>query len=113
MPGADKTFKYGLLKGKSFIDIVTEHPVEYFMMKKVKEKSKDMQEFVDWVDFYLNIDPQTMVVTLKVSANKKESCTHQHVHHKGSSARYLRSTCKECGYFWQEEKFPYQGSRDM
>ena len=31
-------------------------------------------------------------------------CEHLYVQHKGSSARYIRTTCKHCGKVWQEER---------
>ena len=37
------------------------------------------------------------------SPSSAAECRHENVHHKDSS-RYLRSTCKDCGESWQEER---------
>ena len=49
------------------------------------------------------VKPKTICVPSK-AASSSGPCEHKEVHHKGSSARYIRSTCKHCGLVWQEER---------
>ena len=38
------------------------------------------------------------------TAPSRSSCEHTNAHHKGSSTRYRKTTCKDCGVSWQEER---------
>ena len=71
-----------------------------------------MKECVKWVAEHFDIDEQDKNVHLKKAvpsqASRQDSatCTHSNTHKRGSSAKYKRTTCKDCGLVWQEERDP-------
>ena len=68
-----------------------------------------MQNYAEWINKNFEVDKTQKTLEIKNSKqeeNKSSSsagsdaktCSHTKVHHKGSSARYERSTCKDCGF---------------
>ena len=57
--GGDRLFRLGALKGTSLIDLTVEHPVQYLSAKNSKTTSKEMKEYVEWVDMHFVIDRKT------------------------------------------------------
>ena len=114
-PGGDQVFTAGSLKGKTFIDVTLKHPQQFLACKKFKSLIVEMRSYVNWAENYYDIDSDTKEVKLKGSPAHRQSldgctgdCEHRDVHHKGSSAKYQRSTCKACGHVWKVEKHsPY------
>jgi hypothetical protein len=113
--GGDRKFAYGALKGKTFIDVTLEHPEQYFAICKSKTPSNEAKEYIAWVDKSFEVDKNakqinergilpTANATAPSTRLDAASCKHANVHHKGSSVRYRRFTCKDCGEVWQEEK---------
>ena len=112
--GGNRKFETGVLKGRTFLDITLEHPEQYFSTRHSKTLSGVAKEYIAWVNEHFDRDPtdKMLVVKSSKSASKVDysrassSCSHAKVHHKGSSARYIRTTCTGCGEIWQEERNP-------
>jgi len=53
-----------------------------------------------------DVNESTKIVVPKagVQQHPAGNCRHVNVHHKGSSARYRRTMCKDCKEMWQEER---------
>jgi len=100
------------LKGKTFIDVTLEHPEQYFANYRSKTLSNEAKEYIAWVDKSFEVDKDAKQIKEKgilLTANatapsSSTSCRHANVHHKGSSVRYRKTTCKDCGEVWQEER---------
>ena len=97
--GSDRKFEVGALKGRTFIDVTLEHPEHYFTARKSKAVPAAVKEYVAWIEKHFDVDVEhrklKQVVVAKVSASST-SCSHSKVHHKGSSARFIRTTCVDC-----------------
>ena len=104
------------MKGKTFIDVTLEHPEQYIATCKSKTLSNEATEYVEWVTANFDVDRKCKPPQLKIKANRMSpaanatspssaaACRHEDVHHRGSSAKYIKSTCKNCGATWQEER---------
>lgn len=110
--GGDRKFAYGTLKGKTFIDVTLEHPEQYFANYRSKTLSNEAKEYIAWVDKSFEVDKDAKQINEKgilptanaTAPSSSTSCKHANVHHKGSSVRYRKTTCKDCGETWQEER---------
>ena len=107
-------FTIGTFKGCKWIDVLNQHPDQYLTARKSKTLSREMRAFVDWVDTFYSVNPKTKRATLvaELAPRAVQGQTHTgpsicpctNVHHSGSSARYQRTTCKDCGSVTQVEK---------
>ena len=65
---------------------------------------------VQWVERYFTVDVEAktiVVASASPSANASgAACAHTKVHHKGSSARYVKTTCCACNESWSVERNP-------
>ena len=105
---------------QTFLDVTMEHPEQYLSTRRSKKLSKGAEAYIKWVEKNFDIDPDTKhskpANTQHVSARPRrgdgaglpslEMCPYKEVHHKGSSARYLRTTCYDCLEMWQVERNP-------
>ena len=86
----------GVMEDKSFQYVIQKFP-SYHLEKQVrkgKQISGKDKRFKDWAD-------QEMAVDKELAGT---ACRHTSVSKSGSSARYIRYTCKDCGIVWQEER---------
>ena len=107
--GSDRKFSVGFLKGKTFIDVTMETPQQYFSIYKSTTLSAEAKEYVEWVKKNFDLNLESKLISLKKNSTSQgcasaSVCQHEKVHHKGSSARYRKSTCQACGEVWQEER---------
>ena len=69
-----------------------------------------MRNYVVCVDRHFVVNELTKEFTHRQPVDSSSSsiatqvCSHDKTHHKGSSARYIRTTCVECGQSWNEER---------
>eukprot|EP00973_Karenia_brevis_P030183 4160677-Karenia_brevis.AAC.1 len=80
---------------QDFQDVVIQYPEHYFHLKRKKGTlPAETKDFVQWVDIHFEADGKvlnwrTVTAPAQASSSKDRSkCTHQNVHHKGSSAAY-------------------------
>ena len=107
-------FTIGTFKGCRFIDVLNQHPEQYLTARNSKVLPREMQAFVDWVNKFYSVNPKTKKVTLVAELAPRtvqgqvhtgpSICPCTNVHHSGSSARYHRTTCRDCGSVTQVEK---------
>ena len=105
--GGDQTFKQSSLKDKTFHEVLTTKTAQYIVCKKSKVLTAEMKAFVHWVDRHYNVNEETRSVQTKArtaAAASTGACAHLNVHHKASSARYVKTTCTDCGLQWREER---------
>ena len=117
--GGDQVFKYGVMRGKTFIDATMLHPQNYISLSKSKTKmSKEGEQYVAWAKKYFVIDEEAKTVTrkhatkgVKLEGNASSSqttdqsdCQHTTYHKKGTNGRIHNYTCLMCGYNWQVRK---------
>ncbi len=130
---AQKKFQTGTFKNKTFHDVLHDHPSYYVKVYKQKSLPKEISEFVQWVDKYYDVNKETMEITARTrvqltprghvaasahgaagssSSGIPRPCPGgcDNFHRKGSSARYIRTTCLRCGNVTQEER--YQVTKD-
>eukprot|EP00973_Karenia_brevis_P045089 6245011-Karenia_brevis.AAC.1 len=88
-------FRTGTFRGKSFQGVVTQLSRHYFHSKRKKGiLPAETKDFVQWVDTHFEADGKimnwrTVAAPAQASGSRDRSkCTHQNVHHKGSSAAY-------------------------
>ena len=109
-PSRNPKFSTGTFRGKSFLDVVREFPNHYFQAARTKGNlPKENAEFKEWVEQHFTIDGKnlrrkTVAVPAQGSTLDPNVCPHRNVHHRGSSARYKRHTCKDCGHSWNQER---------
>jgi hypothetical protein len=108
--GGDRKFTTGSLRGKTFLDLTLEHPEQYFTTRKSKTLPTEAADYVKWVERYFVADEAALQLRLPgvraPGAAAGSDCAHKDVHHKGSSARYIKTTCKTCNETWREERDP-------
>ena len=57
VPSHNPKFSTGTFRGKSFMDVATEFPAQYFQATEIKgQLPKQMQEFREWVDIHFEVD---------------------------------------------------------
>jgi len=106
--GGEKKFTAGTLRGQTYLDITLDHPDQYFTTYRSKTLSEEAKAYVQWVQRHFAVDTEAKQLTPKRHQAEKGSptCQHTKVHHKGSSARYLKTTCMQCGLVSTEERDP-------
>jgi len=100
-------FTVGTFKGCRFVDVLNQHPQQYLTARNSKVLPREMQAFVDWVGKFYSVNPKTKKVTLVAELAPRtvqgqvhtgpSTCPCTNVHHSGSSAKYHRTTCRDCG----------------
>ena len=107
-PGSDSKFKTGALKGRTYLDTTLEHPEQFYIMMKQSDSSRsaETKDYVEWVRRYFTLNTATKTIHLKAADDKSKGskCEHLRTTKKGSSARFIRTTCMDCGEVWQEER---------
>ena len=106
-PGHETRFSRGTFKNQSFLDVIAKYSDQYVVMKKSKKLVAEDAEFVAWVDKFFQVDHITKEVKPLPPPTRpaqQSECEHKNLHHKGSSAQYIRTTCKDCGLQEQEER---------
>jgi hypothetical protein len=110
--GSDRKFTAGTLKNKTFINVTLEHPEQYFSTYKSKTLTAEAKDYIKWVQDNFDVDAEGKQVKIKdcgpilrVSGGTA-MCSHSKTHNKGSSARYIQTTCCGCGEVWKEERNP-------
>ena len=89
-------------------DLLRRHlgnPAHVFSVDKGKPVPKALSEYVDWVKRHFDIDDKGKKLTQRAAAGVQNTgssstpgvCDHGKVHHRGSSARFIRTTCCKCG----------------
>ena len=115
--GGDRKFTLGLLRGRTFLDVTLKDKLQYFSIRGSKKLNPEQIEYAQWVEDHFTAHKDRSAnggtidvwLTLKPAMPRQEgyikmACAHPDVHHKGSSARYIRSTCNTCKKVWQEER---------
>ncbi len=115
--GGDRKFTLGLLRGRTFLDVTLKDKLQYFSIRGSKHLNPEQREYAQWVENHFTAHKDKSAnggtidvwLTLKPAMPRQEgyikmACAHPDVHHKGSSARYIRSTCNTCKKVWQEER---------
>ena len=119
VPSRNPKFSTGFFRGKSFLDVVNEFPEHYFQAARTKgQLPRENAEFKEWVEHHFTIDGKNLrrkavVAPAQSSTLDPSFCPHVNVHHKRSSARYKRHTCKDCGHTWNEERGVPQNDPEM
>eukprot|EP00973_Karenia_brevis_P092891 12414549-Karenia_brevis.AAC.1 len=112
-------FSTGTFRDKSFQDVVAEFPEHYFQSKRnTGILPAEINEFVKWVDIHFEADDtvlnrRTVAAPARGSSRDQNKCSRFNVHREGSSAKYARSTCKDCGFAWNEVRNTPQVDPDM
>ena len=103
--GSDRKFghKSGTLRGKTYLDVSLENPEHFFSIEENDKLPKSLAEYVEWVRKHFEVDTMSKKLTQRAagvqstgstsSASKHQSCVDFKVHHKGSSARFIRTHC--------------------
>ena len=101
-----KFVEKGRFQNLTYLTALMRFPTEYLVKARSKKLSAEERAFVLWVQSNYQVDPTTAHVVRKdVSAQRAPGkCECKNVHHKGSSSRYIRSTCKDCGRIWETER---------
>ena len=112
--GGDRKFTVGMLKGRTFLEITLQDKLQYFSIRGAKQLTTEQSEYREWVEKHFtpfndrSSNGGKTSLILKPAGERSSgglvACAHTDVHHKGSSARYVRSTCNSCGKTWQEER---------
>ena len=119
IPGGDKIFTDGKFKGMTYTEVTAKHPQNYVALKKSKSLPIAQRAYVNWVSAHHHVNENTKLIVPKVDYGNVPgsqgrpnpgNCQHENVHHQGSSARYRRTTCKDCKEVWQEER--EKGTKD-
>ena len=119
-PSLNPKFNTGTFRCKFFLYVVREFLQHYFQIARTKQKviPKENAEFKEWVEQHFEIDGNTLrrkipsVVVPTTDSMTDQFCPHANVHHKGSSARFKRFTCKDCGTSWNQEREVPQNLND-
>jgi len=97
--GGDRKFSTGVLKGKTFLDVTLETPENFFAARQGKGVPKSLEDYLVWVKKHLDVDVKYKKLKQCIAGRRQSTsstCEHSNVHHKGSSARFIRTTCSNC-----------------
>ena len=102
--GSDTVFTKGTYRGRSFYDVLVEDPRQFTILRNAKNLSKELHSFVTWADQHFNVNNDGVIEEKAdwVTVPCIGVCTD--VRHKGSSAGFIRATCKKCGTATQVER---------
>ena len=131
-PGSDHVFTFGQHKGYTYHEVLQQYPGYYVWERNEPGTSRILNQFLDWVDMYYDVDHGTHQVTPKLAPEEVQprpapvpGSRHKTATKKlpnppveisdhvckdfsllGSNAYVMRKTCRDCGRVTQAPKNP-------
>ena len=131
-PGSDHVFTFGQHKGYTYHEVLMQYPGYYVWGRNEPGTSRILNQFLDWVDMYYDVDQGTHQVTPKVAPEEVQprpspvpGSKHKTVAKRppnppveipghvcrdfmlwGSNAYIEKKTCRDCGKVTKTPKNP-------
>ena len=101
----NKKFPTGALKGKTWLNVTLDEPEHFFSVQGREKNPKYLVDYITWVKQYYDVDIVNKRLTRSVAQGSTAAtsvpppvaCSHAKTTKKGSSARYVRISCADCG----------------
>ena len=103
--GGNKKFPSGTLEGKTWLNVTLDEPEHFFSVHEREKNPKYLIDYVAWVKQHYEVDTPNKRLTRRVAQGSTSAasvpppvaCSHTKKTRKGSSARYIRISCVDCG----------------